>query len=110
MDDVESARQVVAELCAGQSVVADGDAVLAPVIEGLELVQDPWTADVGVTTGVAAAAATSRLALAFDAAHPRRTALVPPVHVAVVPTDRLVATYPPLTPRPSPRSGRCGRR
>ena len=93
VDDVEGARRILAEVCAGQKVVVDDDPVLAPVVEGLDRVEDPWAADVGVTTAVAGAAKTSSLALAFDAAHPRRTALVPPVHVAVVPVERLVTTY-----------------
>jgi L-lactate utilization protein LutB len=80
-------------VCAGRKVVVDDDPVLGPVVDGLDLVDDSWTADVGVTTAVVAAAKTSTLALAFDAAHPRRTSLVPPVHVAVVPVDRLVPTY-----------------
>ena len=107
-EDLESAGRLLAELCDGRSVVVDDDPVLEPVVAGLPRVEDPWTAEVGVTTAVVAAAATSSLGLAFDRAHPRRTALVPPVHVAVVPVDRLVATYPEavaalgaLHPRPS---------
>jgi L-lactate dehydrogenase complex protein LldG len=91
--DQAAAAQVVAQLCAGQRVVVDDDPVLAPYLDGLDLVPDPWEADVGLTTALAAAASTSTLALAFDAGHRRRTALVPPVHVAVLPTQRLVPDY-----------------
>lgn len=93
VDDVDEARRVLAEVCDGQKVVVDDDPVLTPVVEGLDLVEDPWAADIGVTTALVATAKTSTLTLTFDAAHPRRTSLVPPVHVAVVPADRLVATY-----------------
>lgn len=91
--DVDAARDVVGELCAGQRVVTDDDPVLAPVLDGVVTVTDPWAADIGITTAVVAAAETSTLGLAFDAAHRRRTALVPPVHIALVPADRLVASY-----------------
>lgn len=91
--DVAAARDVVAELCAGQSVVTDDDPILAPVLDGLVTVTDPWAADIGLTTAVVAAAETSTLGLAFDAAHRRRTALVPPVHIALVPAVRLVGGY-----------------
>lgn len=89
----DAARAVLAELCDGRSVAADDDPVLTPLVDRLEQVDDPWAADVGVTTAFVAAAATSSLGLVFDAAHPRRTALVPPTHIAVVPVDRLVPTY-----------------
>lgn len=93
VDDDEGARRVLAEVCGDRPVVVDDDPVLAPLVDGLERVDDPWAAEVGVTTAVVAAAATATLGLAFDTAHPRRTALVPPVHVAVVPVDRMVDTY-----------------
>ncbi|MGI8948166.1 MAG: LUD domain-containing protein [Ornithinimicrobium sp.] len=91
--DLKAARDVVAELCAGLRVISDDDPVLTPVLEGLVTVTDPWVADIGLTTAVVAAAETSTLGLAFDAAHRRRTALVPPVHIALVPADRLVGGY-----------------
>lgn len=91
--DAQAARELVHELCAGKQVVADEDPVLADLLPGLTLVSDPWQADVGLTSCVAAGAATGTLGIAFDAAHPRRTALVPPAHVAVVPVERLHATY-----------------
>lgn len=94
VDDLPAAGRVVAELCQGRPVVVDDDPVLTSVVDGLHRVDDPWAAEIGITTAAVAAASTSTLGLVFDAAHPRRTALVPPVHVAVVPLDRLVATYP----------------
>jgi hypothetical protein len=105
--DEDAARATVQQICAGP-VVADEDPVLSSLCAGLDRVDDPWLAATGVTTVVAASAATGTLALAFDADHPRRTALVPPVHVAVVPVERLVPTYADalaaldrLRPRPS---------
>lgn len=94
VEDLAAAGQVVAALCEGRPVVMDDDPVLTSVADGLRRVEDPWAAEVGITTAAVAAASTSTLGLVFDAGHPRRTALVPPVHVAVVPVDRLVATYP----------------
>ncbi|WP_194288614.1 LUD domain-containing protein [Ornithinicoccus halotolerans] len=91
--DADAARELVHELCAGKQVVADDDPVLADVLPGLARVSDPWAADVGVTTAVAAGAATGTIGLVFDRDHPRRTALVPPAHVAVVPVERLHASY-----------------
>lgn len=91
--DLDAARRVLADLCAGHTVVVDDDPVLAPVLAGLDTVADPWVADIGLTTALSAAAQTSTLALAFDAGHRRRTALVPPVHIALVPVERLVPRY-----------------
>lgn len=91
--DARAARELVHELCAGKQVVADEDPVVVDLLPGLRRTTDPWQADVGLTTCVAAGAATGTLGLAFDRDHPRRTALVPPAHVAVVPVERLHGTY-----------------
>lgn len=93
---VGSRRDAVAEvwrLCGDRPVVVDHDPVLTGIAGDLRTVDDPWAADVGVTTVVAAAAETGSLAVANDAAHPRSTSLVPPTHVAMVPDDRLVDGY-----------------
>lgn len=101
-DALEEVRRVVGD----RPVVVDAD----PVLDGLGLspVADPWEAEVGVSTAMAAVAETGSLAVASDAAHPRSTSLVPPVHVAVIPDDRLVEGYADainvlagLTPTPS---------
>lgn len=91
--DRAAARTVVAELCRDRAVVADADPLVAEVTDGLRSVEDPWEADVGVTTAFAAVAGTGSLALVHDRAHPRGNSVVPPVHIAVVPTSALVDSY-----------------
>lgn len=91
--DLAAARHVVAELCGDGAVVADRDATVEQVVAGLRRTEDPWAADVGVTTALAAVADTGSLAMAYDRDHPRSNSLVPPVHVAVVPARRLVNSY-----------------
>lgn len=59
------------------------------VAEGKGERDDP----VGVTGAVAAVAETGTLVLASGPESPTTLALVPPVHVAVVPVERLVGTY-----------------
>ncbi|MSO84341.1 MAG: lactate utilization protein C [Rhodospirillales bacterium] len=59
------------------------------VAEGKGEGDDP----VGVTGAFAAVAETGTLVLVSGAASPTTLALVPPVHVAVVPTGRLLGTY-----------------
>ncbi|CAL9331490.1 Lactate utilization protein C [Streptomyces sp. enrichment culture] len=91
--DLAAARETVAELCGDGAVVADRDALIEQVAGGLRVIGDPWSADVGLTTALAAVAGTGTLAAVHDRDHARGTALVPPVHVAVVPVSRLVDTY-----------------
>lgn len=86
-DALEEVRRLVGD----RPVVVDADPVLDG--SGLRPVADPWDARVGVSTAMAAVAETGSLAVAADAAHPRSTSLVPPVHVAVIPDDRLVEGY-----------------
>lgn len=93
VQDVTEATQVVSSLCEGRRVTTHSDDLVAAVTEGLERTDDPWAADVGVTSAHAAVAATGTLVLTFDESRPRSTPLVPPSHVAVVPTDRLVPSY-----------------
>lgn len=66
---------------------------MAEVAGGLRTVGDPWAADVGLTTALAAVADTGSLAMAYDRDRPRSNSLVPPVHIAVVPASRLVDSY-----------------
>jgi L-lactate dehydrogenase complex protein LldG len=90
----EAALEEARRVCGDRPVVVDDDPVLSGAADGLRTVDDPWTAEVGVSTARAAVAETGSLAVTSDAAHPRSTSLVPPVHVAVVPEDRLVNAYP----------------
>jgi len=88
------AHDLVVDLCAAGSVVIDeGHPDTAGLAERLRLVDDPWEADVGVTGVDAAVAETGTLVLSWGPGRRRSTPLVPPVHVALVPLSRLVATY-----------------
>lgn len=102
--DVAARLRAVAD---GRPVVADEHPDLAGLLDGLPVVADPWAAEVGVTGVLVAAADTGTLAIAAAPGRPRSISLVPPVHVAVVPFDRLVADYAELvtvvgTQRPLP--------
>ncbi|MGH9060195.1 MAG: LutC/YkgG family protein, partial [Acidimicrobiales bacterium] len=59
----------------------------------LATVTDPWEAAIGVTGVEVAVADTGTLALTSSPGRPRSTSVVPPVHVAMIPFSRLVATY-----------------
>lgn len=83
----------VGRIVGERSVVIDRDPDLDGVADGLDVVDDLWSAEVGITGAVAAVAETGTLALVFDADRPRSTSLVPPAHVALVPLGRLVETY-----------------
>lgn len=48
--------------------------------------------DAGITTADAAIALSGTLLLACDARRPRSTSLLPPLHVAILPADRVVPT------------------
>ncbi|MGD8202095.1 LUD domain-containing protein [Ornithinimicrobium sp. W1679] len=91
--DTSHAAVLLAELVSGRTVCADDDAVVQAVIGDARVVEDAWSADLGVTTALCAAVETSTLAHPFDRSHPRSTGLVPPVHVVVLPVDRLRETY-----------------
>lgn len=88
------AHDRVAELCAGSPAVIDeGHPDTAGLAERLQLVDNPWEAVVGVTGVDAAVAETGTLVLSWGPGRHRSTPLVPPMHVAIVPLSRLVATY-----------------
>jgi len=88
------AHERVVDLCAAGSVVIDeGHPDTAGLAERLRLVDDPWEAAVGVTGVDVAVAETGTLVLSWGPGRRRSTPLVPPVHVALVPLHRLVATY-----------------
>ncbi|HUZ56968.1 MAG TPA: LUD domain-containing protein [Streptosporangiaceae bacterium] len=88
-----AARTVAQELCAGSRIAVDRHPDLAELALGGTVVQDVWDADIGVTGVLAAAAETGTLAMAAAPGCPRSTSLVPPIHIALVPYSRLVATY-----------------
>jgi L-lactate dehydrogenase complex protein LldG len=50
------------------------------------------SADLGVTSAIAAVAATGSVVVDADVAAGRSASLLPPVHLCIVPADRLVAT------------------
>ena len=88
------AHDRVVDLCAAGSVVIDeGHPDTGGLAERLRLVDDPWEAAVGVTGVAAAVAETGTLVLSWGPGRRRSTPLVPPMHVALVPLSRLVATY-----------------
>ena len=61
------------------------------------------TADVGISSAEAALAETGTIAISSGAGQSRLATLLPPVHVALVPTDRLVADiFSWVADRPSP--------
>ncbi|GII22633.1 LUD domain-containing protein [Planosporangium mesophilum] len=92
--DRAEAHDSVVALCADGTVTLDeGHPDTAGLSDRLRLVDDPWDADVGVTGVDVAVAETGTLALSWGPGRRRSTPLVPPVHVAVVPLSRLVATY-----------------
>lgn len=80
------------------------DRLLAPVRAALRTtdieVLDPWDqakargadAGAGITTADFAIALTGTLVLGCSPQHPRSTSLLPPVHLAALPADRVVAT------------------
>lgn len=86
---VTAVRRVVGD----RLTIIDRDTVLDSVGAGLAVTDEPWQAEVGVTSAFAGVEETGTLVLAADADRPRATSLVPPVHVALLPADRLVATY-----------------
>lgn len=105
--DTDHAAALLAELVSGRTVCVDDDPVVHEVLGDAHVVDDPWTADIGVTTALCAAVETSTLAHPFDRSHTRSTGLVPPMHVVVLPVDRLRETYAEvlqelLAVRPSP--------
>ncbi|MEV0598401.1 LUD domain-containing protein [Streptomyces sp. NPDC050315] len=68
-----------------------------PDLKGLEVKgprpADPWDAEVGITGVLGAAAETGTLAIGPAPGRPRGTAVLPGVHLAIVPQSRLYASY-----------------
>lgn len=100
----EMAAQAVAERCPARGLVLlwnDPDALRAraPLERlGFEIAiwpVDRWTAAravAGITSARWAIAETGSLALAHDADRGRVVSLLPPVHVSILPTDRILGT------------------
>jgi L-lactate dehydrogenase complex protein LldG len=100
----EAAAQAVAARCPQRGLVLlwnDPDALLAKApleVLGFETAVwpvDRWTAAravAGITSARWAIAETGSLALAHDADRGRVVSLLPPVHVAVLPTSRILGT------------------
>ncbi|MDQ7844752.1 MAG: LUD domain-containing protein [Armatimonadota bacterium] len=79
------------------------DPLLRPVAdalrrEGLVITDDPAQADAGITTVDAAVAETATLALGAGPGRPGSVSLLPPLHLAVLPEGRIVATVSELWP------------
>jgi L-lactate utilization protein LutC len=87
------AHGLVREIVAGRPALIDRH----PTLTGLEVESPapatPWAAEVGVTGVLGAAAESGTLALGATPATPRRTSVLPSVHVALVPLARLLPTY-----------------
>ena len=90
------------------------DRLLAPLRAALRTapfeVLDPWghtkeevaVAGAGITTVDFAIALTGTLVLGSSPAHPRSTSLLPALHLAVVPVDRVVGTLSDVLARTGP--------
>lgn len=95
--DATAARQAVETLVDGQSCVASPHPFLAqcgisglPYANSEELRNACATAGVGITSAYCLLAQTGTIVLRATAEEPRLISLLPPVHIAVVPQDRLL--------------------
>ncbi len=95
--DFASAKKAVETLVDGQSFVASPHPFLAqcgiagmPYANGEELRNACATASVGITSAYCLLAQTGTIVLRATAQEPRLISLLPPVHIAVVPQDRLL--------------------
>lgn len=80
------------------------DPLLQPVTDvlragGLTITDDAAAAEAGITTADFALAETGTLVLGAGPGRPRATSLLPPLHIAVLPEDRIVGTLFDLLPR-----------
>lgn len=112
--DVGEALAAVVESHSVRTAVVSAEPeaqALRPLLEGMgvEVIDhDPTTsaeADLGVTSAIAAVAATGSVVVDADVAGGRGASLLPPVHLCVVPLDRMVMTPSDVlrrSPRPLP--------
>ena len=75
----------------GKTAVAEAG-VPASVLEGFKLVEDVWTADVGISIAVAAIAETGSVVMAAGPGKPRLASLAPPHNIVVVRRSTIVPT------------------
>jgi L-lactate utilization protein LutB len=92
-DSHEAALTRAAAIIGDRPARVDDHPDLAGLHERVTTVDNPEDAEVGVTGVLVAASETGTLVLAPGPGQPRATSLVPPEHLALVPLDRLVATY-----------------
>ena len=95
--DCNAARQAVEKLVDGQSFVASPHPFLAqcgiagmPYVGSEDLRNACATAAVGITSAYCLLAQTGTIVLRATPQEPRLISLLPPVHIAVVPQDRLL--------------------
>jgi hypothetical protein len=87
------AYDLVQAVVAGRAVLVQDHPDLAGLETGGTVPEDPWDAEVGVTGALAAAADTGTVALGASPGTPRRTSVLPAVHVVVLPLSRLTPSY-----------------
>jgi L-lactate dehydrogenase complex protein LldG len=97
VDDVDAARQAAETLVDGRSFVASPHPFLAqcgiaglPYTNSEELRNACATAAVGITSAYCLLAQTGTIVLRATPQEPRLISLLPPVHIAVAPQDRLL--------------------
>ena len=103
--DASLAAQVLARVIATgiRSVIMWDDDLLRPIVDalrsaGVAITDDPASAGAGITTADFAISETGTLVLSAGPGRPRATSLLPPLHVAVLPEDRIVGTLSDLMP------------
>lgn len=87
------AYDLVRATVAGRPVLVDDHPDLAGLDSGGTVPKDPWEAEVGVTGALAAAADSGTIALGAAPGSPRRTSILPSVHVVLVALSCLKPTY-----------------
>lgn len=104
--DASLALQVLERISSAgiRAVTVWDDPLLQPIVDavrgaGLTITHDPAAAAVGITAAEHAIAETGTLVLSAGPGRPRATSLLPPLHVAVLPEDRIVGTLFDLMPR-----------
>ncbi len=84
-DELESLRR--------KPAVSDDALVNLAKRIGLEIVSDPWEAEVGVTQGDLAIAETGSVLVSCGSGRSRMASLAPPVHLVVMPRDAIVRSF-----------------
>jgi L-lactate utilization protein LutC len=89
----------------GRRVVADADAEMHLHGLGIELADDIWEAEAGVTMAELAVAESGSLLLASGPGRQRLASLAPEIHVCLVPSDAIVKTLEEALPHLTERNG-----